>query len=177
MRFRTIVIAGLGASTLWAGGRLNPAHAGSRQEAPNEESGTPRAGVPLETKRPEIPPPPDEPPPADGGLEPYLASTDQAIQLFERRVANHPNDHTGYRHLGELYERKARETGDLALFARAEAALRTSLELFPDQPRAEAALAAVLCSRHKFAEALEIALKRNRQDPRDIDALATLSDA
>lgn len=92
-------------------------------------------------------------------------------------MKQNPEDAISYRYLGEMYERKAREGGDHAGFAPAEAALRKSLALSPGSPRARASLAAVLCARHKFAEALEIAEPRARERPEDIDVLSTLGDA
>jgi len=126
---------------------------------------------------PPKPPPPDEPPPQDGGPIAYHYSTNEAIEFFQARIKKNPQDYVSLRYLGEMYERKAREAGDPALFERAEAALRKSLEMFPNSPRAQASLAAVLCSRHKFAEGLEIARKLVAKDPKDIDALTTLADA
>src|SRR5262245_27203386 len=142
---------------------------------PNREAGA-AAQVPDKTKRPDPIPPPSEPPDPDFDLKDYTATTDQVIQLFEARVKRDPNDFTSLRYLGEFYERRAKESGDLACYAKAEAALRQSLKLFPDAPRVEATLGAVLCARHRFAEALAIARKLTKEDPRDIDALATLSD-
>ena len=46
--------------------------------------------------------------------------------------------------------------------ARAEAALRKALELFPKDVRAKVSLAVVLCDRHEFAEALEVAREVGR---------------
>ena len=135
------------------------------------------AGVPLTTKRPAPIPPPSEP--ADPGfdIKNFVANTDQAIQLFEARVKANPNDGASYQYLGEIYERKAKESGGLVLYRKAEVALRRSLELLPGDRRAEATLAAVLCSRHQFSEALAIANKQRRENPSDIDALTTQCDA
>jgi tetratricopeptide (TPR) repeat protein len=127
---------------------------------------------------PPPPPPPDEPPPEDGGpIANYQYTTDEAIALFRARIKRNPEDFHSYRYLGELLERQARESGDHAAFAPAEEALRKALALNPSYPRARASLAAVLCARHKFAEALEIARPLARERPNDIDALATLGDA
>src|SRR4051794_24364214 len=66
----------------------------------------------------------------------YTYNTDEAIALFEQRVKAYPSDYTSFVTLGDLFERKARETDDLACFAHAEEALRTALEILPDNPRA-----------------------------------------
>ena len=117
------------------------------------------------------------PAPRPTNLSDYVYTTDEAIQLFELRVQANPRDFTSYATLGDLYERKARETDDLICFARAEEALRKALELFPNYARAQVSLAVVLCDRHKFAEALEVAQAVTRANPRNMDALATVGDA
>jgi tetratricopeptide (TPR) repeat protein len=126
---------------------------------------------------PPPPPPPDEPPPADGGPLAFQYTTDEAIAFFQARVAKNPQDYYSFRYLGEMYERKARESGDHAAFAPAEEALRKALAIEPRYARARASLAAVLCARHKFAEALKIAEELVQERPDDIDALATRGDA
>jgi tetratricopeptide (TPR) repeat protein len=122
-------------------------------------------------------PAPDLPPPADGGPLAYVYSTDDAIRRFQARVDKNPRDYVSCRILGEFHEKKAEETGDLASYERAELALRRCLEIAPFYDKAKASLAAVLCSRHKFAEGLELARAVLAKDPNSIDALATLGDA
>lgn len=127
---------------------------------------------------PKAPDPPDDSQPSDdGSLKDFIFTTDEAIQFFQARVKRDPKDYISYRYLGEMYERKARESGDHAGFAPAEVALRKSLELFPTYTRAQSSLAAVLCARHKFAEGLAIASKLVDANPKDIDAIATKGDA
>jgi tetratricopeptide (TPR) repeat protein len=122
-------------------------------------------------------PPPDLPPPADGGPLAYMYSTDDAIRLFQARIDRNPRDYVSCRILGEFHEKKAEETGDLACYERAERALRRCLEIAPNYDKAKASLAAVLCSRHKFAEGLALAKSLLAKDPTNIDVLATLGDA
>lgn len=110
-------------------------------------------------------------------LRDFIYTTDEAIDRFRERLEKYPNDDVTYQRLGEMYERKAAETGDLSCYEKAEAALRKSLTLAPDNHRAQVSLAAVLCTRHKFAEGLELARKALKKKPRDIDALATAGDA
>jgi tetratricopeptide (TPR) repeat protein len=124
-------------------------------------------------------PPPDDargdgqaPAPRD-----FAYSTQQAIGLFEERVKRTPNDFTSYTLLGDLYASRAREAGALDDYARAEAALRRAVAIAPKFPRARAALAAVLCDRHQFQEALALAQTISRENPRNVDALATMGDA
>ena len=176
MNRRTIIVTRLGALAFAVGSLLGPLPpARDARAVPPQEPD--KAHVPLEAKRPDPIPPPDVTPDPDFDLKQFTFTTDQAIQLFEARVQKDPHDASGFKNLGEFYERRAKQTGDLAAYEKAEAALRRSLELSPESPRTAAALAAVLCSRHKFAEALPIARKLTRQNPGDIDALATVGDA
>ena len=121
----------------------------------------------------------DDPPAAEKpfNLADYTYTPAEAIELFELRVKVHPNDHTSFATLGDLYEGKGRETDDLAWFARAEMAHRRALELFPEYVRAKVSLAVVLCDRHKFAEALVLAQAVHKTNPKNIDALAVVGDA
>ena len=105
------------------------------------------AGSSLSRQEPTLPerplapgqiPPPDLPPPADGGPLAYVHTTDEAIKLFQGRVDRNPRDHVSCRILGEFHERKAEESGDLAGYERAEAALRRCLEIAPDYDKARA---------------------------------------
>jgi tetratricopeptide (TPR) repeat protein len=148
------------------------------QAPPNEKAApNPAQAEKAEPPLPAKPPPPDEPPPEDGGPAAFHHSTDEAIEIFRDRASKNPNDYLSFRYLGELYERKARETGSDTFFSDAESALRRSLALFETDPRARASLAAVLCARHRFAESLEISSKLVAERPKDLDALATKGDA
>jgi tetratricopeptide (TPR) repeat protein len=176
MSRRKIAAVGIGTLALAMGTFLAVGTEGRRAMGAPED-GPPAAKERPKEKRPDPVPPPSGPADTDFNLKDYTFTLDQAIQLFEERVKKNPMDFASLQYLGEFYERKAKETGDLALYAKAEAALRESLRLEPDVPRTEATLAAVLCTQHKFAEGLAIAQKLNRRNPRDIDALATMGDA
>jgi tetratricopeptide (TPR) repeat protein len=154
-------------------------HVGVRTRAGEEPppSGTVAPKAPGATE-PAAPGPGDEAPnEKPTNLADFVYSTDEAIELFELRVKVRPNDFTSLATLGDLYERKGRETDDLACFARAEESLRAAMALFPKYTRAKNALAVVLCDRHKFAEALEVAQEVYKANPKDHDALATVGDA
>ncbi|HLB46895.1 MAG TPA: tetratricopeptide repeat protein [Anaerolineales bacterium] len=106
-----------------------------------------------------------------------LPPVDQAIRFFQERIKRNPQDAVSYTLLGEMYMRQARETGDVASYQRAEAALREALELLSGYIPARASLAAVLYAQHNFVEALELAGQVYQSDPRSTQALATLGDA
>jgi tetratricopeptide (TPR) repeat protein len=173
MTRRMMTPMAMGAAALVIGGLLPsvPATQAAPPQEPAQERGPARVEPPVPI------PPPDEASDPDFNIKDYVFTTDQAIQFFETRVKKNSADFTSLGYLAAFYERKAKEVGDLAYFAKAEEALRKSLELFPGAPRTEANLAAVLCSQHKFAEALRIARKLHEQNPRDTDALATMGDA
>lgn len=118
----------------------------------------------------------------DGGGGPAPTSdapstAEQLISFYQRRIDGDPADYVGYTKLGESYVRLARETGDAALYERAETALRTALELRPGDAVARAQLATVLIATHQFAEALAIAEAVYAEDPSATQALATAGDA
>jgi cytochrome c-type biogenesis protein CcmH/NrfG len=60
-----------------------------------------------------------------------VTSADNQITYYLRILRRNPGDARTYHRLGDALVRKARESGDVAYLDRAEAALRTSLELGP----------------------------------------------
>jgi tetratricopeptide (TPR) repeat protein len=104
-------------------------------------------------------------------------AADRSIQDAQRLLKRHPRDAGAYYRLGDAYIQKARETGDVAYFDRAEAALRTSLGLTPQASGVIRHLAYVLYSRHAFAEAAIEAARAIALDPADRHAYGILGDA
>ncbi|MCZ6866846.1 MAG: tetratricopeptide repeat protein [Chloroflexi bacterium] len=113
----------------------------------------------------------------DSALPPSIATADEAIEFFQDRVINNPHDAVSYSILGQMHVRKARETGDVASYQRAEAALEKSLDLLPEYPPTEVVLASVYYARHDFSEALELAQNVYRRDSRVGQALSVMGDA
>jgi tetratricopeptide (TPR) repeat protein len=106
--------------------------------------------------------------------------TDNAIQFFQWKVAQDPDDCFNYDRLGNAYIQKARETGDIDYFDLAAKALEKSLAL--ESSHAEAApatkhLATVYFSEHRFAEARSLAGKALELNPGDITPYALMGDA
>jgi tetratricopeptide (TPR) repeat protein len=145
-----------------------------RSQAPPDNAA--RTGA---VRPPEVPPPPpDEAEQGGESLKDYLYSTGQAIEFYTGRVRKNPQDYISYRVLGDLYFRRAgSEGGGLDDFARAESAFRKSLAINPKYLAARAALAGVLCQRHQFAEALELAGQVRQVKPRNHEAMAITADA
>lgn len=119
------------------------------------------------------------PPPDDEGddLRPFTVSTAGAIRILEGRIKDDAKDLASRQMLAELHARHAREAGDVDGFARAEECIRAVLKARPDNVRAQLILAAVLCDRHRFAEALPLARKVAAKQPKNVDALSTIADA
>jgi tetratricopeptide (TPR) repeat protein len=117
-----------------------------------------------------------------GGSWPAAAAAqatvaDNHIAYYERLLQRNPRDARTYHRLGDAFIRKARETGDVGYFARAETALRRSLDLAPDNAGAFRHLAYVYYSRHEFADAVTFATQAVALDPADADAHGVLGDA
>jgi tetratricopeptide (TPR) repeat protein len=102
---------------------------------------------------------------------------DQALDLARRRVRRHPRDAEAYRRLGDAFVLKARASGDMSYLARAEEALRKSLELAPGSAGAWSHLAYVYLTRHQFAEAMTHAARAIALDAGSADAHGVLGDA
>ena len=91
-----------------------------------------------------------------------IAHIDIRIREEQARVARDPDYFASYNRLASVYAQKARETGDIAYFELAEAALKQSLKL--ESTHDEAApgwtqLATVHLAEHRFREAGEDAEK------------------
>lgn len=103
--------------------------------------------------------------PADGLPNPstidanMLASVppvEVAIQTFQQRIKQNPNDAVSYTLLSEQFSRQARETGDVSGYQRAEQALHQALGLVPNYAPAETGLAAIYYSQHEFTRSLDL---------------------
>src|SRR5262249_48782146 len=107
----------------------------------------------------------------------FVYTTDEAIQLFEARVKQDPQDYISLATLGDPYENRARETDALAYYERAGPALRRAVAISPGYPRARVSLAVVLCDRHKFADGLALAREVLKAAPDNPEPLAVIGDA
>ncbi|MEO6196661.1 MAG: tetratricopeptide repeat protein [Dehalococcoidia bacterium] len=105
------------------------------------------------------------------------ANADALIDFWKERVDRNPADYISYAELGGAFIRRARETGDVESYTRAEAAIQESLRLNPDYSTALGYLATIDYSRHDFQSALAIAQRIKLADPTDLQAIAVLGDA
>ncbi len=106
-----------------------------------------------------------------------LEATNGLVTFWEQRIAADPHDTTAYNHLADGYLRRARQTGDVADYDRAEIALRASLRELPNaNPDAMLRLAAVRGAKHEFRDSLGIVNEALRQAPDEPYGLGVLGD-
>lgn len=107
-----------------------------------------------------------------------ITTTNELIRFFEERVKRDPWDFISYNKLADVYIRRARQTGDVADYNRAQAALKASLDSLPqDNYSALAQLASVYAVKHQFAEALSLAQAAVALQPGEAFGYAVLGDA
>ena len=108
-----------------------------------------------------------------------FAAGDTAAEIdqLERRVRANPEDAEGLTLLGLAYEQRVRETGDPGFYRRSEEALRRAIRLVPDDDLAFTGLATLAASRHRFAEARNLARKALSLNSYSAAALGILGDA
>ncbi len=104
-----------------------------------------------------------------------LAGVITSLQATLRRV---PKDDASWATLGLAYVEQARITGNPTYYGKADRAVATSFRLRPrGNVAALAAGAAVEAARHHFADALDLADRALRIDPRSLGALSIRVDA
>jgi tetratricopeptide (TPR) repeat protein len=101
---------------------------------------------------------------------------DLQIRRAETIIRLSPS-HEGYNLLALAYIQKARETGDFSFNLRAEAALKRSLEIAPDNFDALKLQAVFLIASHRFREALDWARRAQAIRPDSPDVYGALTDA
>jgi tetratricopeptide (TPR) repeat protein len=106
-----------------------------------------------------------------------LTAADNHIAYYQRILQRNPRDARTFHRLGDALIRKARESGDVTYFNRAEEALQKSLELVPINAGAWRHLAYVAYSRHEFDQAAIHARKALELDSGDGHAWGVLGDA
>jgi tetratricopeptide (TPR) repeat protein len=110
-------------------------------------------------------------------LHAELTAADNHIAYYQRILQRNPRDARTYHRLGDALIRKARESGDVTYFNRAEEALQKSLDLVPTNAGAWRHLAYVAYSRHEFEQAATHARKALELDYGDGHAWGVLGDA
>jgi tetratricopeptide (TPR) repeat protein len=102
---------------------------------------------------------------------------ERAIAQAQTAIAKKPNQSDGYNQLAIALARRARETSDVIFYAKAEEALRKSLELAPGNLDAQKIHIWLLLGRHEFSAALDDAKTLNRRIPDDVLVYGFLVDA
>ena len=114
----------------------------------------------------------EDPAPAPG-----MKTTDEMVKFWRARFERDPRDFISLTFLGDALIRKARETGDVSEYARADATLKKALKLHPNYEVAQAYLSVVQYVKHDFVGALDLASQVYAAHPNAIQALATIGDA
>lgn len=119
-------------------------------------------------------------PPADPATQTsdVLTTTNETVAFWERRIEADPHDFTAYNKLADLYLRRARQTGDVTDYARAQTALDVSLRILPTgNADAQLQLAFVRVSLHDFRGGLDLANEALKSLPGDPYGLGIVGDA
>lgn len=100
-----------------------------------------------------------------------------SIRKAQEEITKHPDHYQYYNSLAMAYARRARETSDVAYYAKAEDTLKNSFAIAPDNFEGLKVRTWLLLGRHEFAKARELASKLNKQVPDDITVYGYLADA
>jgi hypothetical protein len=109
---------------------------------------------------------------ADVGIEPI----DAALEFWQARVAERPEDYLSRTRLATTILAQARETGDLDLYPQAETVLREALAVNPTDEGALLALSSARAANHDFAGSMAIAHDVLSRNPTSQAASAVVAD-
>jgi tetratricopeptide (TPR) repeat protein len=104
-------------------------------------------------------------------------SADAEINAVLKVIEKKPDSPTGYNQLAVVYIKKARETGDFSLNAKAETAVDKALAIAPDDAATNNLKASLHLTFHRFREALELGTKLQKTNPKDPFVYGVLTDA
>jgi tetratricopeptide (TPR) repeat protein len=112
-------------------------------------------------------------------LLPAFATTpaENAIRKAKEEIGKRSDYFPYYNALAMAYARRAREISDAQFYTKAEAALKKSFELSPDNYEGLKVQTWLLLGRHEFGKAREVAVRLNRQTPDDVTVYGYLADA
>jgi len=111
-----------------------------------------------------------------------VASTDlspvaQSIAAARKAISDKPMEYPGYNLLATALVRRAQETSDVSLYARAEDAVKKSLEIAPNNFETEKIQVSILLGEHEYPAALEAAKTLNKRVPDDVMVYGLVTDA
>jgi tetratricopeptide (TPR) repeat protein len=135
----------------------------------------PRPAAPADRPMINAPVSPPEAPLANAPDD--LARIDHNIAAWTKNLAANDHDFLSASNLGLLYEARARLSGDVADYGRAQAAAERSLGIVPGQLDVLAVHARLALATHDFARALSEASALDRKAPDQPAILAIMGDA
>jgi tetratricopeptide (TPR) repeat protein len=103
--------------------------------------------------------------------------TDSRIAFWQERLQTTPRSDTAWTYLGDLYDLKARQTGDISNYISARDAYQTALEIAPASAEAGLGIARISATLHDFESAMIAATAVLEQYPSADAALAIIFDA
>jgi tetratricopeptide (TPR) repeat protein len=106
-----------------------------------------------------------------------LSPAELSMRQANQAIAKNPQNYAAYNALAIALARRARETSDVAYYARAEEALQKSFALKPENFEGLRVKSWLLLGRHEFARALEVAQTLNKRAPDDVLVYGFLTDA
>jgi tetratricopeptide (TPR) repeat protein len=113
--------------------------------------------------------------PARPGLG--LSPAEQSIAEARQAITANPAQYQGYNVLAAALIRRAQKTSDASFYAQAEAAIKKSLQLVPDNFETEKIRASILLGKRDFPAALDAAQALNKRVPDDVMVYGLLTDA
>lgn len=102
---------------------------------------------------------------------------DKRVAKAEDAIAKLPGLAKSHLALAAAILAKVRETGDYSLNRRAEVSINKALEIEPENFDAQILQTQIYLSEHKFSEALELAQKLEKVNPKSEAVLAAITDA
>jgi tetratricopeptide (TPR) repeat protein len=106
-----------------------------------------------------------------------LSPAERSIAEARKVIDKKPTQYAGYNLLAMALSRRARETSDVNFYAQAEAALKKSFDLAPQNLDGEKIRVWLLLGRHEFATARDAATALNKRVPDDVLVYGFLTDA
>jgi len=111
------------------------------------------------------------------GASTNLSPAEQGIVGARKAINDKPLEYAGYNLLAMALVRRAQETSDAGFYAQAEAAVKKSLAIAPNNFDTEKIEVSILLGEHEYPAALEAAKRLNKRVPDDVMVYGLLADA
>lgn len=108
---------------------------------------------------------------------PTLETADSEIGAILKLIEKMPDSADGYNQLAAVYIKKARNTGDFSLNAKAETAIDKALQIEAENTTAQKLKASLHLTFHRFDEALKAGKDLQQKFPNDAFVYGVLTDA